>query len=64
MTRPEKIMTFSVDPATGIMPHHGRTVAKALGLSGDRPSRPASVLGQLYARPSSARTWRCSRSTR
>src|SRR3712207_9173218 len=30
---PEKIHTFSVDPATGIMPHHGRTVAKALGLS-------------------------------
>src|SRR6202035_3593757 len=31
---PEKIVTFSVDPATGIMAHHGRTVAKALGLSG------------------------------
>ena len=30
---PEKIITFSVDPATGIMPHHGRTVAKALGHS-------------------------------
>ena len=25
---PEKIITFSVDPATGIMDHHGRTVAK------------------------------------
>ena len=24
-TTPEKIVTFSVDPATGIMPHHGRT---------------------------------------
>uniref|UniRef100_UPI0038F7301C ATP-grasp domain-containing protein n=1 Tax=Streptomyces europaeiscabiei TaxID=146819 RepID=UPI0038F7301C len=32
---PEKIVTFSVDPATGVMPHHGRTVARALGLSGD-----------------------------
>ncbi len=32
---PEKIVTFSVDPATGIMGHHGRTVAKALGLTGD-----------------------------
>src|SRR5437016_8693809 len=30
---PEKILTFSVDPATGIMPHHGRTVAQVLGLS-------------------------------
>src|SRR2546423_11655708 len=30
---PEKIITFSVDPATGIMSHHGRTVPQALGLS-------------------------------
>ena len=29
---PEKIHSFSVDPATGIMPHHGRTAARALGL--------------------------------
>src|SRR6202051_2302677 len=28
---PEKIVTFSIDPATGIMAHHGRRVAKALG---------------------------------
>src|SRR5215211_7033033 len=45
---PEKILTFSVDPATGIMPHHGRTVAKALGLSGDLAKRAASLLGKLY----------------
>src|SRR6201988_4627298 len=32
---PENIVSFSVDPATGIMPHHGRTVATALKLSGD-----------------------------
>src|SRR5574340_1188711 len=31
---PEKILTFSVDPATGIMPHHCRRVAQALKLSG------------------------------
>src|SRR5919112_3068766 len=31
---PEKIRTFAIDPATGVMPHHGRTVAKALGLNG------------------------------
>src|SRR6201996_1479891 len=30
---PEKIFTFSVDPATGIMSHHGRLVGKALGLT-------------------------------
>ncbi|HEV7337060.1 MULTISPECIES: ADP-forming succinate--CoA ligase subunit beta [Bosea] len=46
---PEKILTFSVDPATGIMPHHGRTVAKALGLSGDLAKQAGSVLNQIYA---------------
>src|SRR3954453_23315630 len=45
---PDKIVTFSVDPATGIMPHHGRTVAKALGLSGDLAKQAASLLGKLY----------------
>ncbi|MBN9448727.1 MAG: ADP-forming succinate--CoA ligase subunit beta [Bosea sp.] len=46
---PEKILTFSVDPATGIMPHHGRTVAKALGLSGDLAKQAGTVLNQIYA---------------
>ncbi len=46
---PEKILTFSVDPATGIMPHHGRTVANALGLSGDLAKQAGSVLAQIYA---------------
>src|ERR1700720_232380 len=32
---PEKIMTFSVDPATGVMRHHGRRGGRALGLTGD-----------------------------
>src|SRR5712672_1835708 len=32
---PDKIVTFSVDPATGIMAHHGRAVARALGLIGN-----------------------------
>src|SRR6202049_2343857 len=32
---PEKIVTFSVDPATGAMPHHGRRAAQLLGLKGD-----------------------------
>ncbi len=32
---PEKIQTFTIDPATGLMPHHGREVSAALGLSGD-----------------------------
>jgi succinyl-CoA synthetase beta subunit len=45
---PEKIISFSVDPATGVMPHHGRTVAKALGLTGDLAKQAANVVSQLY----------------
>ena len=45
---PEKIKTFSVDPATGIMPHHGRTVAQALGLTGDLAKQAEKVLAQIY----------------
>jgi succinyl-CoA synthetase beta subunit len=46
---PEKIITFSVDPATGVMPHHGRRVAKALGLKGDLAKQVESVVAKLYA---------------
>jgi succinyl-CoA synthetase beta subunit len=46
---PEKIHSFSVDPATGIMPHHGRIVAKALDLSGDQAKQAEKMIGQLYA---------------
>src|SRR5207244_12092840 len=44
----EKIVTFSVDPATGIMGHHGRTVAKALNLSGDLAKQAEKLVAQLY----------------
>jgi succinyl-CoA synthetase beta subunit len=46
---PEKIVTFSVDPATGIMPHHGRHVADALGLRGDLVKQAGKLTEQLYA---------------
>ena len=46
---PEKIVTFSVDPATGIMPHHGRKVAQALGLKGDLAKQAEKLVTQLYA---------------
>jgi succinyl-CoA synthetase beta subunit len=45
---PEKIVTFAVDPATGVMPHHGRTVAKALGLSGGLARQAEDVVAKLY----------------
>ena len=46
---PEKILTFSVDPATGIMPHHGRRVAQALQLTGDLAKQAEGLLAKLCA---------------
>jgi succinyl-CoA synthetase beta subunit len=45
---PEKIHTLDIDPATGFMPHHGRAVAAALGLSGDLAKQAANVASKLY----------------
>ena len=45
---PEKIHTITIDPATGLMPHHGRAVANTLGLSGDLARQCANVLAKLY----------------
>ena len=45
---PEKIHSFSVDPATGIMPHHGRTAARALGLTGDLAKQVENLIIRLY----------------
>jgi succinyl-CoA synthetase beta subunit len=47
-TRPEKILSFSVDPATGFMPHHARHAANALGLSRELAKQAESVLPKLY----------------
>ncbi len=45
---PEKVINFDIDPATGFMPHHGRTLARALNLSGDL-AKQANKLGRtLY----------------
>ncbi len=45
---PEKIFTVHVDPATGIMPHHGRRIAHALDLSGDLGKQCGKLVAQLY----------------
>src|SRR5205085_10588188 len=45
---PEKIQTLTIDPATGLMPHHGREVAAALGLTGDLAKQAGKVLASLY----------------
>jgi succinyl-CoA synthetase beta subunit len=47
-THPEKILTFSVDPATGLMPHYGRRAAQVLGLSGDLAKQAGAVVAKLY----------------
>jgi succinyl-CoA synthetase beta subunit len=47
-TRPDRIVTFSVDPATGIMPHHGRRVARALGLANDLAKQAEGLVAKLY----------------
>ena len=46
---PDKIITIQIDPATGVMPHHGRALAEALQLEGDTAKQAAKILGQLYA---------------
>ncbi|MGH6842744.1 MAG: ATP-grasp domain-containing protein, partial [Methylocella sp.] len=46
---PDRIARFTVDPATGIMPHHGRAAANVLGLSGGLANQAAKLTSQLYA---------------
>ena len=46
---PEKIHSFSIDPATGVMPHHGRTAARALGLTGGLAKQAEALIAKLYA---------------
>jgi succinyl-CoA synthetase beta subunit len=47
--RPEKILTFAIDPATGVMPHHGRRLAQALRLTGSLAKQVEGLLANLYA---------------
>ena len=45
---PDKIHTITIDPATGLQPHHGRSVAAALELEGDLAKQAAKTLAGLY----------------
>ncbi|MEM8973443.1 MAG: ADP-forming succinate--CoA ligase subunit beta [Pseudomonadota bacterium] len=45
---PEKIMTMSIDPASGYQPFHGRKIAAALGLSGGQVKQCVALIGNLY----------------
>jgi len=45
---PEKITTFTIDPVTGVWPHHGLRLARALELTGDLQKQASKLLAQLY----------------
>ncbi|MEJ1990814.1 MAG: ADP-forming succinate--CoA ligase subunit beta [Maritimibacter sp.] len=45
---PEKILSFSIDPATGYQGFHGRRVAFALGLEGAQVKQCVALMGLLY----------------
>ena len=48
-TSPDKIVSFSIDPATGVFPHHGLMLAKALKLEGAAAKQARPLLANLYA---------------
>jgi succinyl-CoA synthetase beta subunit len=45
---PEKILSFSVDPASGLSDFHGRRVAFALGLEGPQVKQCVALIKNLY----------------
>jgi len=45
---PEKILSLSVDPATGYQPFHGRRIAFSLGLKGGQIKQCVALMGTLY----------------
>jgi succinyl-CoA synthetase beta subunit len=45
---PEKILSLSVDPATGYQPFHGRRIAFSLGLTGGQIKQCVTLMGTLY----------------
>ncbi len=45
---PEKILSFSVDPATGYQPFHGRRIAFMLELEGKQVKQCVALMGTLY----------------
>jgi succinyl-CoA synthetase beta subunit len=45
---PDKIVTISVDPVTGVCPHHVRAVARALKLDADLAKQLGPLLSNIY----------------
>jgi len=45
---PDKILTLSVDPATGLQPFHTRKIGFSLGLTGDQIKQCAKMVDGIY----------------
>ena len=45
---PEKILSFSIDPATGYQGYHGRRIAFSLGLDNKQTKQCVVLMGNLY----------------
>jgi succinyl-CoA synthetase beta subunit len=45
---PEKVLTFTIDPASGISGFHGRRIAFALGLEGKQVKQCVDLINKLY----------------
>jgi succinyl-CoA synthetase beta subunit len=45
---PDKILTLTVDPATGLQPFHSRKIAFALGLAGDQVRACEKIVEGIY----------------
>ncbi|MDZ4738181.1 MAG: ADP-forming succinate--CoA ligase subunit beta [Rhodospirillaceae bacterium] len=45
---PEKILKVTIDPATGLMPHHARRIAYALDLEGDQVKKAVRFIDAIY----------------
>src|ERR1700753_971170 len=45
---PDKIITFSIDPATGVFPHHALLLTKALRLTRETAKQARTLLPALY----------------
>jgi succinyl-CoA synthetase beta subunit len=45
---PDKILSFSVDPAAGYQAYHGRRIAFSLGLTGAAVKQCVALMGTLY----------------
>ncbi len=45
---PDKIVTFSIDPATGFMPHHARYVSRVLGFNREVGKQADNMLPKIY----------------